>query len=679
VTSRQRPLFEGDDGSILADDAGHFLLTGRSGTGKTMLAAAILRAKLADPRWGVHVVDPDGDLTPLCLEFLANPRNAVHRTVHLVRPASSDAIALPLLHVADRSPQSCHEKSVRTVRIFAEACGFDHGELGPRLQKFFYLGCLGLSLTGRSLVDLPELYSHGAKHLREVVAAAYPYEFLAAEMRSLDLLSDRVFAEYRDPIISRLMPIFGNPQLRRVFGPQRPLDLGRVLAARECTFVDATGLEHADARLVGNAFNSLFYHEAMQRPPNQGPHALLLVDEAFDYLEPLARGFDRLRKRNVQLGVVVQRLAQLSKAVDEDRAAMLSAAITNTDVKVWFGGMEPEDCDLGVRVLFAENVDLQEWKERSSRPVAIGQRKEVVRSRSCSEHAAEHELHSVTFSHATGHAVGTMVSTGIASGEFSATGDSAGLVMQAPAQLFGPSAPGAQMLPVPLTQSTGDSRSHGSSDMTSRSEGTSDTQIDMRGQAESVGRGRSRGTSVTEGESETFVTDYEWMPQQMYSLPEQLFRLAGVLASLPRRECFVKIRHHPPFRTRTTDVSPAFSSSFAKRVMLPIFADQMRARSPYVLPASQVDAHIAARLAVIEPAAKPEPDFSAPAPLVQTLLEEPKAFAAEFWRKRATSDKPPKPRKPKTAPGRRPVGDLDERHGKFLVVDGDLDGGDKPK
>lgn len=115
-------------------------------------------------------------------------------------------------------------------------------------------------------------------------------------------------------------------------------------------------------------------------------------------------------------------------------------------------------------------------------------------------------------------------------------------------------------------------------------------------------------------------------------------------------------------------------------------AAQLLASSPYTMTLDEANALIKERRARLLARPAPtvstlsDPDFTAPAALVQTLLEEPKTFAAEFWRKRGTSDKPPKPEKPKTTPGRPPVGDLDERHGKFLVVDGDLDGGgDKPK
>jgi hypothetical protein len=678
IMLRHPPLFDGDNGTILERRAGHLLVAGRSGMGKTKIGELFLRERFRDFSWGVHVIDPDSDLSAASLEFLASP-GAPHRIVHHLRPASLNAFALPTLAVADRHPQRCHEKTVRLMRILAESIGFDDGELGPRLYKLGYLGLLGLALTGRAVVELPELFSRGAKYVREVIAAAYPFPFLAAAMTSLDLLNDKTFAEFTDPLISRLLPILGNPQLRRVFGPQKPLDIDRVLAARECVLLDLGGLEHVDARLVGNTYASLFYHTAMQREPNVGAPATLLVDEAFDYLRPLARGFDKLRKRHVQLAVFIQRFSQLSKATEDDAVAMLEAALTNKTTQVFYGGLSPDDCDLVVRLIHAGSVNLQEWKDGSARPTAVGNVKELLRSYSRAVHEAEHEMHSITRSHTHGVADGTMTSTGSAAGSFSADGASSGLVMQAPAQLLGPNQPIAQMMPVPLTQSSGDSSSRGSSEIDSTSTGESHTEIEMFGTAESVGRGRSRGVSETDGFSEGYRTEYQSLETQMWSLPEQLFRLAGELHNLDRQECIVKIGGAAPFKTRTTTVQPAFRSHFAKRVMLPVFLEAIRKRSPYIQAADIVDADIKARVdAITKPPAKPEPDFSKPEPSPAPVVDAPEKFASDFWARRPTlPPSPPTKPKPKKRPGRKPVGELPRGADRFTVIDGD--GGDKSK
>ena len=311
--SRPPALFFDLDAS-LEHKAGHILVAGVSGSGKSGLLSLIARAKIRDALTGLHIIDPDGELSPSCYEYIANPQHGLGwRRVHYLRPASqTEAFALPMLYVPGRIPLQCHNKTVRAVTIFGQAVNFEAGDYGPRLTKLFYLGCLGLALTGRPLIDLPDLFTLGARHLRELIGSAFPYPFMSDEWQSVDLLSDRAFLEYRDPLLSRLLPIFGNENLRRVFGPQPPLDVAQILRSRECVFLDLSGLEHKDAVLIGKAYLSLIYHEALQREPNREPHACVMIDEVFDYMTAdLARGFDRLRKRNIQLVIAIQRLGQL--------------------------------------------------------------------------------------------------------------------------------------------------------------------------------------------------------------------------------------------------------------------------------------------------------------------------------------------------------------------------------
>jgi hypothetical protein len=85
------------------------------------------------------------------------------------------------------------------------------------------------------------------------------------------------------------------------------------LRQRECVFMNLAGLEHRDAVLVGTAYISLLFHHALQRKPDVEPYATVVIDEAFDFLSSdLARAFDRLRKRNIQLCIAAQRLGQMS-------------------------------------------------------------------------------------------------------------------------------------------------------------------------------------------------------------------------------------------------------------------------------------------------------------------------------------------------------------------------------
>jgi hypothetical protein len=608
------PLPTLDD--LIADSARHVLFAGASGYGKTGALKLVAETKIRDPRLGFHLVDPEGEVAEHVIELIANPEHGLGwRKLHALRPASSsETFGLPLLYVPDRTPQLCHEAAIRCRTVFERVLNFGSGDYGPRISKLFQLACFGLALTGRSLTDLPELFSLGASRLRQLVGDAYPYEFMSAEWRLLDVLEERNlarFQEYCESIISRLMPTFGSPRNRRIFGPQQGLDFAALLANREVVLLDLSGLEHKDAVLIGTTYITLLYHHTIQRPPNRCARACLMIDELFDYLTPdLARGFDRFRKHMMQLVVAIQRLGQLqTKTPDGIDTTALNAILTNTDIKVFFGGLEPNDADLVARLLFTGHLDLCEWKDGSQRPVAVGQNKATVANWSRGESETEQSMRARSRSHSFGTARGTIESTSTSTGFGTSAGESSGLVLSPPLQLLGPNAPNASLIPMPLSQSRGDNTSESSFEQSSRAFGETYSEIDMHAEAETQARGTSRGTSRTNGESEVFVTRYDWMPSQLYSLQEQMDRATGELMNLPSRECFVKVGGNRPFRTRTADLKPPFHSLQFRSLMLPRFVAAAAARSPYIRAADAVDAEIAARFAPPLPKPeKPEPE-----------------------------------------------------------------------
>ena len=485
-----------DLNDLVADAVRHVLFAGASGYGKTGALKLVAETKIRDPRLGFHLVDPEGEVAEHAIEFIANPENGVGwRKAHYLRPASAtETFGISLLYVPDRTPQLCHEAAIRTRTIFERVLNFGTGDYGPRLSKLFQLACFGLALTGRPLVDLPELFSLGAARLRQLIGEAYPYEFMSAELRALDVLGDRNptrFLEYCESIVSRLMPVFGNPRMRRIFGQQRGVDLERLLASREVVLLDLSGLEHKDAVLIGTSYITLLYHHTIQRPPNRCARACLMIDELFDYLTPdLARGFDRFRKHMMQLVVAIQRLGQLqTQTADGVDTTALNAILTNTDIKAFFGGLEPNDADLVARPLFTGHLDLCEWKPGSERPVAVGQDKTTIANWSRAEMEAQSEMTAHTRSHSRGTAYGTSTTQGTAFGTGIGSGDSSGQVLTPPFQLFGPNGPDASLIPTPLSQNRGISSSESSFEQSSESSSESFTEIETEGEADTEARG----------------------------------------------------------------------------------------------------------------------------------------------------------------------------------------------
>jgi hypothetical protein len=300
---------------------------------------------------------------------------------------------------------------------------------------------------------------------------------------------------------------------------------------------------------------------------------------------------------------------------NDERVAIRNAILTNTGVKILFGGLEPDDAELMARLLFTGHLALAEWKPGSERPVAVGSDKTKVAnwSRADTEGRSEMLAHSQTRSR--GSARGTIHTTSTASGTATATGESSGMVLTPTATLFGPNAPNATLIPVPLSQSSGQSSSGNTFDQTSESTGETYTEIESESAGTTTARADTRSISHSKGESEAFITRYEWLPSTMYSLQEQIHRAVGELMNLSPREVFVKIRGNAPFRARTADVPATFRSAAFKKIMLPHYRARSLALSPYIRSADVVDAELACRLAPELPKpTKAEPNWLDPEP-----------------------------------------------------------------
>jgi len=393
---------------------------------------------------------------------------------------------------------------------------------------------------------------------------------------------------------------------------------------------------------------------------------------------------------------------------DEDRATILNAVITNTRCKVIFGGLAPDDAELLARVIFPAH-DLQEWKEASVRMTPVGNR--LVHTHSAA-HAVQDALHEMaaetdaiahsrarSVMHAEGRAtmsgktrarsrasaLGATDADAATSGITTGQGDTASLALApqggilSPPEILGQGT--AQSSTTALTNLSTQSRALSRVDTEGEIEGEIDavSEIESDAIAETVGdaiskartqaRGATHGTTDTEGVGEAYVTEYEPLPMQFYSLEEQHHRAIAALITLDLRECFVKLTNTPALRTRTVDHEPAFRSDYAKRVLLPLYLQKINALSPFVLPISQVDAEIDARTAeILKPAPPPAPDFSAqPVPGLDDVLNAPGNYAAEFWKRQPAAN----PRAPK-----RPSREPQPGEPALTIIDGGRSDGD---
>jgi hypothetical protein len=131
--------------------------------------------------------------------------------------------------------------------------------------------------------------------------------------------------------------------------------------------------------------------------------------------------------------------------------------------------------------------------------------------------------------------------------------------------------------------------------------------------------------------------------------------------NLQRREAIVRVEGQAPLHIRSVDRVPAFRDAEYKRLMLDRYLEQVARRDPSAIPVAEVDREIAERAsAAAAPQRTPEVDFEAPEPM--PLYDAPLQYANEYLARQQGHSKQP--------PGRPPVGQLDDRHDRFRVVDG---------
>ena len=660
----------------------HGLILGGTRKGKSFLLILLVMALLRRAHDGITAIDPHGSFVRAIIEFLANPANGIRgRKVVLLEP-SEYTFGLNPLQPRDQSWEACHD-AANTLAAVVESRFEASPEETPRLSRLIYVAGMLCARKGLTLLELVEILSLGGDELRRSLIEDFDNRIVRREIEDLIVLAikhPREFLSLVESCKNRFVRWLGDRRLARILGQKKGLDPRIIMDGRHIVLADFSSLSYEDAAFLGCVLNTMYFVAARHRPPMQCARHRIILDEAESLLTvSVARMCDQSAKQGLNLIAAVQRLGQLRARGD----FLADALFANCGLKISFGIDELESARYIAETFFTGHVGLEEWVPSSSRPVAVGSEKRTVNNWSRAEHHAEHETHALTRSHTRGEANGTMSSTSMATGEFTGSGDSAGLVMSPPMQLLGPNAPNASMIAVPLSQSSGENNARGSSEQSSTSTGSSHVEVDMYGEAETHSFGTSRGTSKTEGTSEVFTTAYEWMPSQRFSLEEQLHKLTGEFMTLQRRELFIKVEGNRPFRTHTADVPPAFRCLEFKRVMLPTFCAAVMARSPFLLPASEVDAAIAARVHALVPAPKAEPDLTKPEPSPVPIVDAPEKFAADFWQKRSKplGDPPPRPKPKATKPrGRKPVGDLPPAADRFRVIDGGSEGdGDKQK
>jgi hypothetical protein len=503
--------------------------------------------------------------------------------------------------------------------------------IGEVLHNLLYaIGRLSLPLVDAMDFLSRERKREREEHLARLVALDPD---AASFWLTLEKLSPNRRDEYLAPVRRRLQPFFASPFVRRIFSQtDRALDVAEEMDRGSVLLVDlrpGPSLSADASRLIGLLLVNEFYTGAFRRK-NKRP-AYLYIDECQEYLSPnIARILDETRKFSLSFVLAHQHLGHLRQAGEH----IYRSVLTNTHVKVVFGGLDPTDAGEMAEVMFRGHFDLQRAKERLYRPTAVGnelvelasggttrsshqdQSKNWSRGKSRmstdidSEAAAEMESEAYGVSDAVGTTDGeaTIHADNVAEGasESESTAVSHGpQVTNIVDACLGFMMPGGEN---PFTVTTGSAgmRSQGSSDAVSKQHAATrmhaETHQYVRGtakqrghaHAEAQGESESRGGSITKGTaqadtagwSQAYKTRYEDMPSSLWSLEEQIHVCAVTLAHLPVGQAYVRIGSSLPRRLALPYLDcPKVVPAHVKRL-----AAELQRAAPFTASAGAVDA-----------------------------------------------------------------------------------------
>jgi hypothetical protein len=450
---------------------------------------------------------------------------------------------------------------------------------------------------------------------------------------TLERLSANRRDEYLAPVRRRLQPFFASPFVRRIFSQtDRALDVAEEMDRGSVLLVDlrpGPSLSADASRLIGLLLVNEFYTGAFRRK-NKRP-AYLYIDECQEYLSPnIARILDETRKFSLSFVLAHQHLGHLRQAGEH----VYRSVLTNTHVKVVFGGLDPTDAGEMAEIMFRGHFDLQRAKERLYRPTAVGN--ELVELRSGGTTRSSHQDHSTNWSrgssrlstdidseaavetesdaHGVSDAVGTTDGEAKIHADHMAEGGSESESTSVPhgqpvtnvaEACFGFMMPDGEA-PFTVTTGSAEMRSQGSSDAVSKQHAATHIHAEMHqhvqgtakqsghAHAEAQGESESKGGSITKGTAQTdnagwsqaYKTRYEDLPSALWSLEEQLHVRAVALAHLHVGEAYVRVGSSLPRRLQLMylKIPPVIPAQLAR------VAAELQQSAPFTASAGAVDA-----------------------------------------------------------------------------------------
>lgn len=587
----------------------HMHVIGSPSRGKSKFLEHLIRQDIMAGH-GVCFIDPHGTTYDNILRWIKEGRWDEERRIHLLDP-TLDEWTFGLNPLAQAREAELDFSINTVVNAIAQAFGAANTDNTPLLERILTIGLYGITLLGKTMVELPEFISAKNIDLREhFLDLKLGDDYIRMMVQDLHDYSERERREETRSTFNRMARVLTSPILRRMLAQQdNRLDLRQIIENRDILLVNlSTGKKRVSperARLVGSLLTNEFFLAGYEREEGSTPY-YLYIDECHEYLnKDVERMLNESRKRGIHLVLAHQNLGQLRDASEK----IFSGVMGSAQARVVFGIANQEEAQYMARQVI--EFDLEEPKISLKTYQTTGHRLRWLESEGESETTGRSRSsggsrqEGASKSKAKSRHRGSASSSG--AGESSSEVDSAGGT--AGGGLTEQELEDGTIIVV-VSQNSGNNWHQGSTKAqssfygSSESEGESETENAAYSylEGENWSDTNSSSETMSRGRHQTLVPNVEATYMTTFSLEEQAYRAALHIKNLRPGEALFQ----PPLGQTLEIVIPRVFDADVGSEELAAFKRKLIQRQSWVVPTEEAEAVMAARFKQTETSAWPE-------------------------------------------------------------------------
>jgi len=503
------------DVTIIEEDRRtHMHVIGSTGAGKSKFLEHMIRQDILAGH-GVCLIDPTGALYDDLVKWIESHRLYKKRKFILFDPTEEEWTFgfNPLLSHSNVELSFLVDNM---VNAFAKVWGGEDQNKTPRLKRFLRLILYVLAEQKLSLLEALPLINVYDPAFRQYLVHSIADKKVRDKWNYEEARNKRDFDNDLDSFRSRLDEFISAPAIRSIIGQVKDtINFKQIMEEGHILLVNLKPkppVSPDNIHLLGSLIVNDLLVYGRGREKGAKPFYLYIDECSLFINDDIGLILDLCRKFGPHLILSHQFLHQLKTAGDK----IYYSVMTNARTKVIFGGLTSDDAEVLVKDVFTQEIELEEWKTKLTKPTITGYNRTWFEN----------------YSSSRGYSYGSGEGTSYGSGQNISTGMS---TMTPDGGLFGVGGP------------------------TSRTDSTSEANSSFSGQSSS--RFESSSESETSGGSEGLEPIFEDLPVESYSLEEQIWRRMVLMMTQNQQHAIIKKPYKRSQFMKIATVEDGFANS----------------------------------------------------------------------------------------------------------------------